>query len=204
MNRVKTENKRPRGRPRSAAAREAILTAAAKLIAESGMGAVTMEAVAHLAKVGKPTIYRSWPNREALVMAAMMGAAAPKTSVRETASALDDLARQIRNVVDAFASPRGRNAALIVASADPDSEISKAFRNQVMLASREEGRAILLRAIIEGTVREDVNVDVVLDMVYGAIFYRLLIGHAPLGEAFVNQLIGEALRGFASVSARLA
>lgn len=204
MNRVKNETKRPRGRPRSAKAREAILAAAAKLIAEGGMGAVTMEAVAHLAKVGKPTIYRSWPNREALAMAAMMATASPKTSVRETSSALDDLTRQIRKVADAFSSPRGRNAALMVASADPDSEISKAFRNQVMLASREEGRAILNRAIVEGAVRKDIKIDVVLDMIYGAIFYRLLIGHAPLGEAFVNQLIGEALRGFTSVSARLA
>jgi AcrR family transcriptional regulator len=168
------------------------------------MGAVTMEAVAHLAKVGKPTIYRSWPNREALAMAAMMATASPKTSVRETSSALDDLARQIRKVADAFSSPRGRNAALMVASADPDSELSKAFRNQVMLVSREEGRAILIRAITEGTVRRDIKIDVVLDMIYGAIFYRLLIGHAPLGEAFVNQLMGEALRGFTSVSARLA
>ena len=159
------------------------------------MGAVTMEAVALRAKVGKPTIYRSWPNREALAMAAMMSGAAPKTSVRITSSAVDDLKRQLRKVGEAFSSSRGRNATLMVASADPDSELSKAFRNQVMLASREEGRAILARAIKENAIRRDIKIDIVLDMIYGPIFYRLLIGHAPLGEHFTDHLIGEVLKG---------
>jgi AcrR family transcriptional regulator len=203
MKSVKTQNSRPRGRPRSAEARAAILAAAAKLIEESGIGAVTMEAVAQRAGVGKPTVYRSWPNREALAMAALMANAAPKTSVRETSSSLDDLRRQLRKVVEAFSTSRGRSVALMTASADPNSELSKAFRNQIMLASREEGRAILARAVAEGEVRPNIRIEVVLDMIYGPIFYRLLIGHAPIGEAFAGHLIDEALKGLAPASSGL-
>ncbi len=192
---VKSQDSKSRGRPRSAAAQAAILDAASDLIASGGIGAITMEAVARLAGVGKPTVYRNWASREELAMAALLKAGAPRTSVKDTGSALEDLNRQLLKVAQAFASPRGRNAALMVASADPDSELSKAFRNQVMLASREEGRAILKRAIAERSVRKDANIDVVLDMIYGPIFYRLQVGHAAVDGAFIQDLMSETLRG---------
>jgi AcrR family transcriptional regulator len=192
---VNTDISRSRGRPRSAAAKTAILEAASRLIDSGGIGAVTIEAVARMAGVGKPTIYRNWANREDLAMAAMLNRGAPKTRVKESASALDDLRRQLIKVAQAFASPQGRNSALMVASAEADSELSKAFRNQVMLASREEGRLILQRAIQEKTIRRDINIDVVLDMIYGTIFYRLLMGHAATDLALVQNLIGELMTG---------
>jgi AcrR family transcriptional regulator len=192
---VKHQNPKLRGRPRSAAAQAAILEAAAKLIDSGGIGAVTMEAVARLAGVGKPTVYRNWASREDLAMAALLKSGAPRTKVKETSSALDDLGRQLVKVAQAFASARGRNAALMVASADQDSELSKAFRNQVMLASREEGRSILKRAITEKNVRKDIEIEVALDMIYGPIFYRLQVGHAPADVAFVEGLMREAMRG---------
>lgn len=192
---VKTQNLKTRGRPRSAKAQAAILEAASQLLDSGGIGAVTMEAVARLAGVGKPTVYRNWANRENLAMAALLKSGAPKTSVKETDSALDDLRRQLIKVSQSFASPRGRNAALMVASADHDSELSKAFRNQVMLASREEGRAMLKRAITEKSIRKDIEIDVVLDMIYGPIFYRLQVGHATADLAFVESLMREAIRG---------
>ncbi len=184
-----------RGRPRSAVAQAAILDAAAELIAKGGIGAVTMEAVARAAGVGKPTVYRNWESREALAMAALLNGGPIRTSVKETESAVDDLRRQLARVAKAFCAPRGRNAALMIASAEPDSELGKAFRNQVMLASREEGRALLKRAEAEGSIRGDADTDVILDLIYGPIFYRLLIGHAPVSEAFVDALLVEVLTG---------
>ena len=59
---------RSRGRPRSEAARQAILQAARELLADGGPGAVTMEAVAARAGVGKPTVYRWWPDRHAVAI----------------------------------------------------------------------------------------------------------------------------------------
>lgn len=184
---------KPRGRPRSEAARQAILTAAAALIASGGIGAVTMEAVARRAGVGKPTVYRSWPNREALAMAALLATTDLKTDVRDTASALDDLAAQLRQVARVFAAPGGRNAALMVASSESDSELSKAFRNQVLLASREAGRALLERAIATGEVSAEIEIDIILDMIYGALFYRLLMGHAKVDEGLTERMLAAAL-----------
>ena len=63
---------KPRGRPRSAALRRKILRAAASLLDERGISGVTMEAIAARAGVGKPTIYREWPNAPSVALAAFL------------------------------------------------------------------------------------------------------------------------------------
>jgi hypothetical protein len=83
----------------------------------------------------------------------------------------------------------------MIASADPDSELARAFRNQIMLASREEGRALLARAVAEGSLRGSLDMEVALDLIYGPIFYRLLVGHAPVTAAFIDALLTECLSG---------
>jgi len=197
IDRVKSE-KPKRGRPRSEAARRAILEAASSLLEEGGMSAVTMEAVAARAKVGKPTIYRSWANAQALAMATLMEADAAQTSVRETASPLADLECQILKVVDKFATKRGGQVRLMLAAAEQDSEIAKGFRNQVILKSRVEGHDLLTRAISAGDIRADADIEIALDMIYGPLFYRVLIGHLPLDKAFAKRLLQEVLRGLQS------
>ncbi len=194
IERVKTE-KPKRGRPRSEAARRAILDAASALLEEGGISAVTMEAVAARAKVGKPTVYRSWPNAQALAMAALMASDTSATGVRETDSPLADLERQLLKVVAKFATKRGGQVRLMLAAAEQDSEIAKGFRNQVILKSRVEGKEILQRAIAAGKIRKDADIEIALDMIYGPLFYRVLIGHLPLDETFAKGLFREVLRG---------
>src|SRR5690349_1217514 len=91
--------KKARGRPRSEETRKAILRAARELLAEGGPGAVTMEAVAERAGVGKPTLYRSWPDRHAVAMAALMAddAEAPERTRKRTA--LHALADELQRIV---------------------------------------------------------------------------------------------------------
>lgn len=187
--------KKRRGRPRSETARRAILQAASALLNEGGLSAVTMEAVAARARVGKPTIYRSWPNAQALAMAALTVSDTVPTDVAETGSPLDDLKRQLHNVVVKFASASGHQVRLVLAAAESDSELAKAFRNQVILKSREEGKAILLRAVSSGVVRPDIDLEVTLDMIYGPLFYRILIGHQPLTTDFTDALLADLIRG---------
>ncbi len=187
---------RARGRPRSVEAQEAILKAAADLIATGGIGAVSIEAVARLAGVGKPTIYRNWDSKESLAMAALLRSGVPDTQVKQSDSALSDLYMQLAKVAAAFNTTLGRHTALMVASSDADSEIAKAFRNQIMQGSREEGRTILKRAIAEGAIDGRLDLDVALDMIYGPIFYRLLMGHVPANREFSQTLLDTLMQGF--------
>jgi AcrR family transcriptional regulator len=186
---------RGRGRPRSDEARRAILRAARELLDESGPAGITMEGIAARAGVGKPTIYRWWPDRHAVAMAALMESEAPASAPRRARAPLESLRRQLAQVVTVFATPVGRTVTAMIASADSDSELAKSFRNHFILARREEGRVLLCEAIERGDVRRDANVEIALDMIYGALFFRLLMGHARLDGVLVKQILKETLSG---------
>lgn len=190
-----------RGRPRNEQLHAAMLAAARALLQQGGLPAVTMEAVAERAGVGKPTVYRYWPNAHAVAMAAMMdnkpvARAAKTTQAKQSAtSALINLRDQLREIAKAFSTPIGRNVTLMIASADSQTELSKVFRNHFILARREEGRVLLNAAIKQAEVREDMDLDIVLDLIYGPLFYRLLVGHAKLNADFTDALLAHALKG---------
>ena len=190
------EAKRPRGRPRSERAKAEILAAARELLAELGPSGVTIEGVAARAGVGKPTIYRWWPDRHAVVMAALMESESPpQAPPRRASSPLRSLRAQLRRMAAVFATGTGRAVAAMLAAAEQETEISRAFRNHFVLARREEGRALLREAIAAREIRADIDIEVALDMIYGPLFFRLLLGHAPLDERFMERVLDHALRG---------
>ena len=186
---------RSRGRPRSTGARAAILAAARAILDEGGITAVTMEGIAARAGVGKPTIYRSWPNAHAVAMAALMAVQGSPPKPARARSAVGELKLQLRDVAAVFASRMGRQVAIMVASAASETELSKSFRNHFILMRREEGRAIINRAIAQGEIRRNISVDIALDMIYGPVFYRLLMGHGPLDGKFTDAVVDQALQG---------
>jgi len=191
----RVKRRKPRGRPRSEKARVAILRAGRALLAEGGPGAVTMEAVAARARVGKPTVYRWWPDRHAVAMAALMDTAAGESVEASGLSAITALRAQLRAVAKRFATSTGRHVTSMLAASDPQSELSKAFRNHFVLARRAEGKALLERAKADREVRRDVDVEVALDLLYGPLFFRLLMGHAALDESFMDKVLDAAVRG---------
>ena len=191
----RVKRRKPRGRPRSEKARVAILRAARALLAEGGPGAVTMEAVAARARVGKPTVYRWWPNRHAVAMAALMDTGAAEGVEASGLTAITALRAQLRAVAKRFATSTGRHVTSMLAASNPESELSKAFRNHFVLARRAEGKALLERAKTDREVRRDVDVEVALDLLYGPLFFRLLMGHAALDESFMDKVLDAAVRG---------
>jgi AcrR family transcriptional regulator len=189
---------RGRGRPRDPQVRDAILRAAREIIEASGPAGLTMEGVAARAGVGKPTVYRWWPDRHAVAMDAMMqehGDSTEKTPERKTRVAIKALQRQLETVAEVFASRAGRNMASMLTAADSDSELAKTFRNHFVMARREEGRSLLKEALENGELRSGIDIDVALDMIYGALFFRLLMGHATLDRNVVQKIVMHAMRG---------
>jgi AcrR family transcriptional regulator len=198
--------KKKPGRPPSEAARQAILATAYRILMQDGLGRLTMERVAVEAGVGKPTIYRSWTNAQELAMAAFLSR--PDVEVAETTlkakrggsatkglSVRDALKSHLASVTRAFATNRGRQITLTMASADPESELAKAFRSQIILKGREVGRRLLEVAVASGEIRLNGNMETVLDMVYGPLYFRLLVGHLALTGDFSNQLVDTVFDG---------
>lgn len=154
-----------------------------------------MEAVATRAGVGKPTVYRWWPDRHAVAMAALMEDDQVDPVAARRRSAILALRDQLRAIAQRFATATGRHVISMIAASDRDSELSKAFRNHFVLARRAEGKGLLARAIADQELRADLDIEVALDLLYGPLFFRLLLGHAPLDEAFTDQVLAEVLRG---------
>jgi AcrR family transcriptional regulator len=158
-----------------------------------------MEGVAARAGVGKPTVYRWWPDRHAVTMAALMDRGDEREPNRRPRSPKEALRHQLRAVVERFSTPVGRHVTAMLAASDPESELAKAFRNHFVLARRAEGRELLQQAIAAGELRRDVDLDVALDLLYGAMFFRLLLGHAPLDMHFADKALEQTFRGLAPV-----
>jgi AcrR family transcriptional regulator len=192
-----TKEKTKRGRPRDANIRKKILAAAASLLDEGGLGAVTMEAIAVRANVGKPTIYREWPNAQAVAMAAFLETADSPAQARTSRSPIEALRRQMRKVAEVFATRAGRNTAMMIAAAQSDSELAKVFRTHFIIKSREEGRTLIEAAIAARELRKDIDIETALDLIYAPLYFRLLIGHGPLDGTFTDRVLATALKGLA-------
>ena len=187
--------KRAPGRPRSVKIQRAILTATSSLIKDHGVPGVTIEAVAAAAGVGKPTIYRYWANAHELTMSALIDAS-PATTVATPTDALATLRLLLHGVTATFSSPTGRHVALVLASADESSEIAKAFRSHFIQSRRKDAEDCLVNAVAAGTLEPDTPVTIILDMIFGAVIYRLLMVHAPIDPPFMDQLMETALTSF--------
>ena len=188
----------PRGRPRSARAHEATLKAAAGLLLERGLDAVSMDAVAARAGVSKATIYRWWPTKESLALDALYtewSAAAPVP--RDTGSLRGDLIELLSPWAKFVGSqqPYAWVIAALLAKARIDPAFAAEYQQRVVQPRRDQARDIFVRAIERGEIPADLDLEVALDLIYGPIYHRLLQGHAPLDDAFVKAAIEMALRG---------
>lgn len=178
-----------RGRPRDPRTRAAILAAARALLERGGLTAVTIEAIAQKAGVSRPTIYRYWPNAPAVAMAAFLDVTGAPEAARSTRSPYAALRAQLHAVADAFAAPAGRSVAAMVAAAQSETELAKAFRNEFIARNRDATRLLLEHCIEDGLIAPPADMELALDLVFGPLFYRLLMGHAPITRGFVDRLL---------------
>lgn len=182
------------GRRRNDAAKDAILDAAFSLLSANGTEGLTIEAIAAQAGVGRQTIYRWWPSKGAVVADALARYAGVVVPERDTGSFTGDLTAFL---VDSFAGlePDGLSGTLrqIVAAAQNDEHVARVFAD--FTAKRRAAlRAVLERGLRNGEVAPDADLDMLVDMVYGVLYYRLLNAHAPLDEKAARSLAAELTR----------
>jgi AcrR family transcriptional regulator len=149
-----------------------------------GFTRLTIDSVALRSRVSKPTIYRHWANAQELAMAALIEAFPPPSKLAPDEALEQHLAR----IIATFATTRGRQVALALASADGESELARAFRTHVILNSRKAGQAILETGIRAGRIAPPPDMEALLDMIYGAVFFRLILRHRPLDPALAAEL----------------
>jgi AcrR family transcriptional regulator len=185
----------PRGRPRSEKAHQAILKAALHLVTKIGFRDLTLDAVAAKSGVGKMTIYRRWPNKAAVVMDAFLALVGPGTKFPKRPRALDSLKQQMRLQARFFRGPYGKMIKAFLGEAQFDPELSEAFRERWINPRREMTREVLRAAIRQGDLRPKNDLEAMIDMLYGPIYYRLQIETGPIDDAFADTVFAQAMEG---------
>src|SRR5271165_3595686 len=191
--------KRQPGRPRSEHARHAILRSTLNLLQLTGFPDLTIEAIASHARVGKTTVYRWWPNKGALVVDAFASVTENKLHFPDTGSVYRDMSLQMNQFLGILRTRRGRIVAALLGAGQSDPELLGAFRERFLRPRRQEAYQTLRRGIERGELPRNLDLDLVLDVLYGAIYMRFLIRHDELSETYINEVcrlvLGDAARG---------
>jgi AcrR family transcriptional regulator len=189
------------GRPRSEGCRQKVLAAAETLLAREGLARMSVDAIAQGAGVSKATIYRWWPNKSAIVMEALLTSTEADVYVPVSPFPEEDLIARIRLTVALFRGPRGQVISSLIGQAQFDPEIAQAYKEQLLGPRRTTMRAAIERAVQAGIYRDDIDYELAIDILYGPLFQRLLLRHAPMDEAFERDYppaAVTALRGYAA------
>jgi AcrR family transcriptional regulator len=187
-------NARPHtGRRRNDATRAAILAAVLDLAAESGSAGFTMDGLATRAGVSKRTIYRWWSSRSAVLAEALAARAEGAVSQRDTGDLAFDLRAFVRTTYEvAGASPVVDALRLIMAEG-----LAGGAAETVLHEFVQRRRAALLAVLELGRQRGELpshDLELVVDAVFGVLWYRVLIGHRPLTAEVADQVVALVLR----------
>jgi AcrR family transcriptional regulator len=186
------------GRRRSERSHRAILEATQELLVERGYPAVSIEGIAARAGVGKQTIYRWWPSKPALVLEAYLTGEDAVPHPEPAGSTREDVRALLGWLVSVLAEPTGGGVvAGLVAELPHDADLAEGFRRDVVPARREAMLAALETGRERGEIRADADLELAVDELHGAVFYRLLLSGEALDDAFVERLADQVLAGVA-------
>jgi AcrR family transcriptional regulator len=166
-------------------------------MAEQGIHDLRMDDVADRARVGKAAIYRRYRSKDELVTAAV-AALVSEIAVPDTGSTLQDLLALMREAVELYSgSLAGRLMPNLVGAMGQRPELARTVRDVFLVERRTALRAVLERGVERGDLRPDLDLELALDVLGGALFYRLLVTGGPLDEQLAEGVAGLVLRGFA-------
>jgi AcrR family transcriptional regulator len=179
---------------RGARSRATILQAALELCAERGYHAVTMEAVATRAQVGKPTLYRWWPSKGMLFLDALTERfGEPYFQVGDTGDIVADLRDWLHRVTDLFCDPVSSDlVAGVAGTAQHDPELAAITHRQVHLTLSGRNQDRIRAAQRDGQLT---GFDPLLleDLLVAPLWYRLLITGRPVDHAYADTVLDTVL-----------
>ena len=192
-------NRRP-GRPRSEQAEQAIIEATLDLFAEQGFEGVCVEAVAARAGVGKATIYRRWPNKEELLLAAFGSLKSPFPEP-EGVSVRDDLLAMVEVMCADKADPRkARRYALLLGEGEKYPRLMARYKETVVEPRREAMRAVIRRGIQTGELRPDTDIEIAMLTLTGVIMAHEKTQGRAFDDDFAARLVDGLLLGLSARS----
>jgi hypothetical protein len=125
--------------------------------------------------------------------------AAPSRSAAKRANALADVRALLGWLIAVLAEPTGgRVVAGLVGDLQHDPVLAEGYHRDVVPVRREAMLAALERGRARGEIRADADLELAVDALHGAVFYRLLLSGEPLDDAFAERLASQVLAGLAA------
>ena len=194
-------NAPPSSRYAGARAREKILDSTLHLLRDRGYRGVSVEAIAKESGVSKVTIYRWWPNKASVVMDAFLEFNVQAVGDPDAGDAPTRIRQQLSRVAAFFGGIGGEMLRGLIAESQTDPELAAVFREDFLLPRHREGAAVIEDGIASGAIRDDVDIPTVLDALYAPLYHRLLTGHHPIDEEFLDHLTDVVFGGLSSKQA---
>ncbi len=190
--------RRRRGRRPAGEVRAEVLAAAADLLFDDGMAAVTFERVSAASGASKTTLYKWWPSPGALAAEAYFDRVEEALEFPDTGDVETDLRSQLLAFTDLMTHDRaGQVVRELIGAAQGDPALREAFAASYGRPRRDAAIRVLARARDRGQLRPDAPLDVVVDQLWGACYHRLLVLDEPLSSELVDRLVDNALHGAA-------
>ncbi|RBM11571.1 TetR family transcriptional regulator [Prauserella sp. PE36] len=187
---------RGRGRRPADEVRADVLRAVGDLLLAEGIAELTFERVARVAGVSKTTLYKWWPSKGALALDGYFHAVEQTLAFPDTGDIRADLLSQLRAFARVLTeTPGGRILAELIGQSQTDPELAAAYRALYSSQRRRLAGERLERAREAGQLRADLDVQVLVDQLWGAVYHRLLIPDEPVTDDFVTALVGNLLDG---------
>ncbi|MFD7495686.1 TetR/AcrR family transcriptional regulator [Streptomyces sp. NPDC059832] len=186
-----TVNRRPGRGPRAA---EAIFDTTLRHLAERGYARLTIEAVAQESGVNKTTIYRWWPSKPALLRAALIHARVLDIDIPDTGSLRGDLIALTEQITGLLTNGRTEPVARAMTSGTglPDDELASLTRD--FFADRfSREQPVFTRAAARGELPVDADPMLLLDLIAGAVWMRVLLRREPVPPDFARDVVAAVL-----------
>jgi AcrR family transcriptional regulator len=185
--------------PRIARTRSVVLATATRLLAEEGSAGFTVDAVAARSGVAKTTIYRQWPTKDDLLMAAL-GCYDQQLEAPDTGTVRGDLVAVLTQLATALATAEwSKSLPALLDRAEHDPEFSQRHL-AIVHHNSSPGREIVRRAQARGELRADVDTELLVAILAGAFFYRRLMTQEATPPEQVAAVVDAILDGISADS----
>lgn len=181
------------GRPRDARIDTAVVAAVLRVLENGGYHAVTIEGIAKTVIRPRSSLYRRWPSKRHLVVYTVVSELGENPAA-DTGTLRGDLLSAVRTLWHAFRGPLGHALAGLVADMAQDTALGSSIRQQVLGPRRRSMREAIERARVRGEVRNDLDMELLLDMLTGPFYFRTLFGHASMRRKDTEQIVDCVLR----------
>ena len=187
--------RRGRGRPRDPRTDDRIIESAAELLRTRGFERMTVDDVAAAAGVGKATVYRRWPSKDDLAVAAMSRLYSVEMPQPDTGSIVTDLTESYRAVLTFVGTEQGEAyVKMSIAESVRDERIAALYRTATE-RTEQQAREMYTRAIERGEIRDDVDLDCCVQWLGGVIAVRAITGRPLPTVDDVDHLVRLTLQG---------